>query len=571
MNNKRSPIEQFLTIALLSFAGFYAWQNFFGNKPTGAARAEKTAPPIAQAFKDLGNDASAPSKEAALKEVSTLQAEFAANGKDEYSSWARLRAGLLQQYVLKNAVEARKTYDEIIHRNKNEQLDAQAMYQKGDLSWRQGQSEKDANGKAQSAEQKAALDVEGAQTLEQFMIRSRGHKAFLDNKIFVPDIKSARGDPLSLPARWEQIPVTSLLGVGSTLPGNTSATGDPRAILTRVDNHYAATPLYKVFDTVVKWYGANPAFSYGLALITLALVTRLVMQPLIKKQYDSMKGMQLIAPEMKKIQDKYKGKTDSETQAKMMKEIREVQKLHGVNPIGCGLSLIVQMPLFFFIVLPLINHYQARMVLSDAKFLWIPSLAHPDIPLLVLYAISMFVSVRLSSTPPADAQQAQMQKMTTFMSPMFALILWTYPSAFILYWFTYNALSTVLQWRMMKASDPDKNVIKTIIGTGTSPVPAALDTQSKTSPKALEAGTIPPRPSKNGSGKKSTPASSENAFDLSLGGAKNGANGSGNGSNNGVSDEDDSSPLQTYGASVNGASKNGSNGSSGARRRRRRK
>jgi YidC/Oxa1 family membrane protein insertase len=568
MNNKRSPIEQFFTIALLSFAGFLLWQQFSGNKPSGSARAEKTAPPLAQAFKGL--DGGAPSKEAALKEISALQAELETGGKDEYSYWARLRLGLLQQYVLKNAVEARKSYDEVIHRNKNEVFDAQALYQKGDLSWRQGQSETGADGKTQSAEQKAALEVEGAQTLEQFLIRARGHKVFLDNKIFVPDIKSARGDPLSLPAGWEQLTLNQLLGVGSTLPGNTTATGDPRAILTRVDRHYSTTPLYKVFDTVVKWYGANPAYSYGLALITLALVTRLVMQPLIKKQYDSMKGMQLIAPEMKRIQDKYKGKTDSESQAKMMKEIREVQKLHGVNPLGCGLSLIVQMPLFFFIVLPLINHYQARMVLSDAKFLWISSLAHPDIPLLVLYAISMFVSVRLSATPPADAQQAQMQKMTTLMSPMFALILWSYPSAFILYWFTYNALSTALQWRMMKASDPDKSAIKTIIGPMSAPAPA-LDAGGKT---AGSDGAIPSRPSsasnKNNSNGKSTLASGDDGYSIALNGvskndtAKNEQNGAG---------EEDSQPeyasLQTHsGASVNGG---GKSGSSGARRRRRRK
>lgn len=547
MNKQRSPGEQMILFALLAFSAYLLSQQFFGNNKGKGGQVEKPAPQLAEAFKGLDSLQGAPlSKEAALKEVSKLQAEVQAGGKDEYSYWARLRTGLLQQYVLKNAVEARKSYDEVVHRNKTEAVDAQAVYQKGDLLWRQAQSKAAPAAMTPAAAEQAngVLLQEGAQTLEQILVHSRGHQAFLDNKIFVPDIESARGDPLQLPARWEQLPLKDLMGKGSTLPA-TTGNPDPRFILTRVDQYYSTTPLYKVFDTVVRWFNANPAYSYGLALIVLALVTRLIMQPLIKKQYDSMKGMSLIAPEMKKIQDKYKGKTDQESQVKMMQEIRALQKSHGVNPMGCGLSLIIQMPLFFFIVLPLINHYQARMELSGAHFLWIRSLAHPDIPLLVLYAISMFVSVRLSSTPPADEQQAQMQKMTTFMSPLFALVLWSYPSAFIMYWMTYNVLSTALQWRMMKASDPDKNVIKTLIGSG-APMAQSVEVKS-------DGAAIPPRPG----GKKST-ASGE-VTSLSLNGA----------SSNGTQSEEaaeEYSTLETTGAkSGNGSS------SKAARRRRRRK
>jgi membrane protein insertase Oxa1/YidC/SpoIIIJ len=84
-----------------------------------------------------------------------------------------------------------------------------------------------------------------------------------------------------------------------------------------------------------------------------------------------------------------------------------------------------------------------------------------------------------------------MQRMMSFMSPVFAFVLWSYPSAFTLYWMVYNAMSTVLQWRLMKADDPTKKVIPTLLGTGG----AATAAISKVDP----ADVIPARPGKNGS------------------------------------------------------------------------
>jgi membrane protein insertase Oxa1/YidC/SpoIIIJ len=233
------------------------------------------------------------------------------------------------------------------------------------------------------------------------------------------------------------------------------------------------------------------------------------------------------------------------------------------------------MPVFFFIVLPLINHYQARMELSGAHFGWIQSLAHPDIPLLVLYAISMFISVRLSSTPPADEQQKQMQRITTLMSPMFALFLWSYPSAFILYWFTYNALSTVLQWRMMKASDPNKDLIKTLMGTGAAPLPAGVIEASATSTSSSTNSAIPPRPSgknanKNAAGKGVKSLTPVQDSTVALNGvSENGSSQNGALESNGESEAltEGDSPFET--GPLGGKSSDGS--ASATRRRRRRR
>jgi YidC/Oxa1 family membrane protein insertase len=491
MNNKRSPIEQFLLVVVLALVGFQLSQYFFGPKKNTDSVKPREAPALDKAFADLNNG----SKEKAATEVTKLQKDIEANSSDEYAAWAHLRIGLLKQYVLRNDTEAVKAYDDLINRHQNKAVDAQAIYQKGDLLWRQSEQEREAAKTADptktppvTAQQIKDKYWAAASTLEQISLRARGHQDFLDTKIHVPTLDAYHGDPLALPSSWEQLTLTQLRG---NLPDP-----DPRAILTRVDEYYANTPalmglvdLHGLFDATVRLFGSQPSYSYGLALLLLAIITRTLMQPFIKKQYDSMKGMSVIAPEMKKIQEKYKGKPDAESQRKMMQEIRSLQKSHGVNPMGCGLSMLVQMPVFFFFVLPLINHYQAKLELVGAHFGWVHSLARPDIPLLVLYAISMFISVRLSSTPPADEQQRQMQKMTTLMAPLFAVVLWSYPSAFILYWLAYNVLSMFFQWRMMKKAEPEKNLVKTLIGGAP---PLATNLSSETSAP----GALPSRPKK---------------------------------------------------------------------------
>src|SRR5690606_31548767 len=105
MNNKRSPIEQFLLIALLGFAAFTLSQQFFGNNNKKTEVAPRTAPALSKAFEGLQAGA-ATDKDAALLEVAKLQKEAEANSADELAAWAHLRAGLLQQYVLRNAAEA---------------------------------------------------------------------------------------------------------------------------------------------------------------------------------------------------------------------------------------------------------------------------------------------------------------------------------------------------------------------------------------------------------------------------------------------------------------------------------
>lgn len=464
MNKQRSFSEQLFLTLLLTFGGMLLYQHFYPPKTAGK-RPEKPAISLQQAFAGLaspdGSPVAKPAPVQVAAELKTLNQAIADNPSDGYAYSARLRAGLIEQYGLNGTTPDTKAaiahYDEIIHHAAADQTDAQAIYQKGDILWRESTAIPANN---------AQPSKEAAQTLEQLIHRGRGSSQFLKTQIFVP-----RGDEGAV-TRIQPGSATQIPARGFTL----ATVNDLKNIRERVNQYYSTTTFYQIFDVVVKTLGDNPRWSYGLTIIFFAIITRILLQPLTKRQYDSMKGMALVAPESKKIQEKYKGKTDQASQMAMMKEVSALNKRHGVNPmLGCGLMLI-QAPLFIFVVSPFIQHYEAKMELAGASFLWIQNLAGPDVPLLILYSISQFLSIRLSSTPPADEQQRTMQLMTTFIFPfIFPFFLLAWPSAFTMYWMTFNIISTIFQWRMMKAADPTKSVVKQLLAHPFAPISAAED------------------------------------------------------------------------------------------------
>jgi YidC/Oxa1 family membrane protein insertase len=541
MNNQGSSKEQIFRFFILAFVGWFLFQNVF-NAKKDTNSPDRPALTLVQAFQGIDpKQGPLLTPVQALAEEKKLNADIAKNGKDPLSYWARLRIGLMHQYIHDDLVtKERKSgflglgprvkyfpaYDEIITHAHGDPVDAQALYQTGDLMWRQSTQ----NGGQPSSE--------AATALEALVHKGRGSSAFLDNNILVP----AEVDPAKVPLKG--VPPEGFKSVRVRDLRGTLEAPNLQGIPDRVNVFYSSKPYYKLFDAVVKMFGSQPNYSYGLAILFFAIITRSLLQPITKRQYDSMKGMALIAPEMKKIQERYKGKTEGDAQVQMMKEIRALQQRHGVNPmLGCGLAAI-QMPIFFVFVYPLIQNYEPKMELVGASFLWISSLARPDIPLLVLYGISMFFSFRLSSTPPTDDMQRQQQMIMSFVFPfIFPFFIGTYPSAFTMYWMTYNAVSTFYQWRMLKAADPKKNVIKTLMG-------ADLRVTDPT------ADAIPARPGSDKSDKKGSNAvenveSSLDSKSPSL--VKSGdslQNGSSNGSSNSSSSSNGSS-------SKNGAAKNG--------------
>jgi len=199
---------------------------------------------------------------------------------------------------------------------------------------------------------------------------------------------------------------------------------------------------YSLVGTFVNIAGGHPA----LGLILLAIVTRLMIYPLTKKQLSSMQAMQRIQPQIKELQKKYK-----DDKQKFQGEFWNLCKEHNVNPLGGCLPLIVQMPILIMILIVqmpiLIMIYRGIrdyvVQFDGASFLWVSNLAHPDLPLLVAYAISMFLfqkmTEKMNPAASADPQQAQQQKMMAYLMPaMFFFLFRSLSAAFILYWLSAN-------------------------------------------------------------------------------------------------------------------------------------
>jgi YidC/Oxa1 family membrane protein insertase len=131
----------------------------------------------------------------------------------------------------------------------------------------------------------------------------------------------------------------------------------------------------------------NIVGNYGLAIIIFTLLIKIVLYPLTAKQTRSMREMQEIQPEVKKLQEKYK-----DNKEKQQEEMMNLYQEHGVNPAAGCLPMIVQMA----ILIPL---YRTIFALGDKManeaFLWIGtitngSLAEPDIAIVLLNALIMF-------------------------------------------------------------------------------------------------------------------------------------------------------------------------------------
>lgn len=201
--------------------------------------------------------------------------------------------------------------------------------------------------------------------------------------------------------------------------------------------------------------------SYGIAIILLTVFVKIILYPLSHYQFKSMMEMQKLQPHLKKIQEKYK-KNPQEMQRRIMDLYRE----HKINPLSGCLPILVQMPILIILyqsVMSIKTQFinssllwaqstNFRVVLfTDTQFLWMPSLLIPDFPLLLLYALSMYISQKLTIIPTADKAQLEQQKMMAWMMPiLFTVMFRSFPAAFILYWLTFNILSTAQQIFVMR-------------------------------------------------------------------------------------------------------------------------
>ncbi len=198
---------------------------------------------------------------------------------------------------------------------------------------------------------------------------------------------------------------------------------------------FFARNLFLVLDWFYKLVG-----NWGIAIILLVVLVRIVLFPLTFKGMVSMYKLKELAPKMKEIQQKYK-KDPQKMQMHMMKLYKE----HGANPLGGCLPLVLQIPIFYGIYKLLLYAIE----LKGASFLWLHDLSvmDPYFILPVLMGVSMYIHQRLTPTNFNDPMQ---EKIFKFLPLIFTFMMATFPAGLVLYWTTNNILSIAQQWIINK-------------------------------------------------------------------------------------------------------------------------
>ncbi len=192
--------------------------------------------------------------------------------------------------------------------------------------------------------------------------------------------------------------------------------------------------------------------NYGIAIILITILQKVVLHPLTHKSLKSMQAMSAMQPKVAAIQERYKNNPK-----KKQEETMALYRKHGVNPMGGCLPMVVQIPIF----VALYNALSSSVEMWQAGFLWIRDLTQPDalfnlalwggtilgFNLLALFmGASMWLQQKMS--PPAgDPRQAQI--MLWMMPTIFTWMFWSFPSGLVLYWLVNNVLQIGQQWLIM--------------------------------------------------------------------------------------------------------------------------
>ncbi|MFC0473709.1 membrane protein insertase YidC [Halalkalibacter kiskunsagensis] len=194
-------------------------------------------------------------------------------------------------------------------------------------------------------------------------------------------------------------------------------------------NHFFIYPMSWLIIYVAELFNG----SYGLSIVLVTILVRLVLLPLVLKQQKSSRAMQALRPEMEELQKKYKkdSKQDPKKQQDMQKELFALYQKNGVNPMAGCLPLFVQLPVMMAFYFAIMRTEQ----IAFHTFLWF-DLGSPD-PLYLLPLIAgmtTFIQVKMTS-----AQLNDQMKIVMYIMPVMIIVAGiTLPSALSLYWVVGN-------------------------------------------------------------------------------------------------------------------------------------
>jgi len=201
--------------------------------------------------------------------------------------------------------------------------------------------------------------------------------------------------------------------------------------------------------------------SFGLAIIALTIIVRVILLPLTMRQLNSTKAMQSMQPKIQELQKKY-----AKNKEKLQQEMMKLYKEAGINPLGCIWPMLVQFPVWIALyqsimkalattpenLLSLSYHLYSWEVVSQAiplnsHFLWLNLGGQGDLILAIIVGGTMWVQQKMTTAPSPDPRQQSTSSMMLLMMPlMFGMFVLMFPSGLALFWVVSNVIGIATQY-----------------------------------------------------------------------------------------------------------------------------
>jgi len=228
--------------------------------------------------------------------------------------------------------------------------------------------------------------------------------------------------------------------------------------------YFITKPLFIALDFFYNLVG-----NFGLAILIVTVLIKLVFFPLANKSYVSMSKMKKLQPEMLKLRERYK-----DDKMRQQQELMALYKKEKVNPMSGCLPILIQIPVFFALYKVLFVTIEMR----HAPFIgWIQDLSAPDPTSIfnlfgllpfgvpdflmigvwpIIMGVTMFIQMRLNPMPGDPIQQ----KIFTWMPVFFTFLLATFPAGLVIYWTWNNILTIAQQWYIMNRQGVEVNLLE---------------------------------------------------------------------------------------------------------------
>lgn len=209
---------------------------------------------------------------------------------------------------------------------------------------------------------------------------------------------------------------------------------------------FIARPLFLALN----WTNDTFVHNYGWAIVLVTLAINILLFPLKITSIRSSKKMQVLQPQIKAINDRFKGLSLKDPRKnEQNQEIMDLYKKNGVNPVGGCLPMLLQMPFLFAFYKVLSVSIEMR----GANWFWVADLSQPETLavhiLPILLVITQFVMQKMTPTPGVDPAQ---QKMMMFMPLMFGYMFYFASAGLVLYWLTGNIVGILQQLVLNKVT-----------------------------------------------------------------------------------------------------------------------